>query len=56
MRVDSCVILCGGKSSRLRGANGESKVLLPFGDTTLIAHNFAKMQGIFKRVRTISAI
>ena len=45
-----CVILCGGKSSRLRGANGISKIFLPFGDTTLIAHNFAKMQGIFKRV------
>lgn len=50
MRVDSCVILCGGKSSRLNGANGISKIFLPFGDTTLIAHNFAKMQGIFKRV------
>ena len=34
----------------MRGANGESKVLLPFGDKSLIAHNFAKMQGIFKRV------
>lgn len=45
-----CVILCGGKSSRLNGANGISKIFLPFGDTTLIAHNFAKMQGIFKRV------
>ena len=50
MRVDSCVILCGGKSSRLKDANGISKIFLPFGDTTLIAHNFAKMQGIFKRV------
>ena len=48
--IDSCVILCGGKSSRLNGANGISKIFLPFGDTTLIAHNFAKMQGIFKRV------
>lgn len=44
------MILCGGKSSRLNGANGISKIFLPFGDTTLIAHNFAKMQGIFKRV------
>ena len=50
MRVDSCVILCGGKSSRLRGANGESKILLPFGDKSLIAHIFLKMRGIFKRV------
>ena len=50
MKIDSCVILCGGKSSRLNGANGISKIFLPFGDTTLIAHNFAKMQGIFKRV------
>ena len=50
MKIDSCVILCGGKSSRLNGANGISKIFLPFGDTTLIAHNFAKMQGIFKRI------
>lgn len=50
MKIDSCVILCGGKSSRLNGANGISKIFLPFGDTTLIVHNFAKMQGIFKRV------
>ena len=45
-----CVILCGGKSSRLRGANGESKILLPFGDKSLIAHIFLKMRGIFKRI------
>ena len=50
MKIDSCVILCGGKSSRLNGANGISKIFLPFGDKSLIAHNFAKMQGIFKRV------
>ena len=50
MIVDSCVILCGGKSSRLRGENGESKILLPFGDKSLIAHNFFKMRHIFKRV------
>ena len=48
--VDSCVILCGGKSSRLRGENGENKILLPFGKMPLIAYNFAKMQKIFKRV------
>ena len=45
-----CVILCGGKSSRLRGANGESKILLLFGDKSLIAHIFLKMRHIFKRV------
>ena len=50
MIVDSCVILCGGKSSRLRGANGESKILLPFGDKSLIAHIVLKMRGIFKCV------
>ncbi len=50
MKIDSCVILCGGKSSRLKDANGISKIFLPFGDKSLIAHNFAKMQGIFKRV------
>ena len=50
MIVDSCVILCGGKSSRLRGANGESKILLPFGKDSLITRNFKKMRGIFKCV------
>lgn len=50
MSVDCCVILCGGKSSRLRGENGESKGLLPFEDKSLVAHNFDKMSGIFKRV------
>lgn len=50
MRVDSCVILCGGASSRLKGANGDSKIFLPFGDKSLVAHNFSKMSEIFGRV------
>ncbi len=50
MAVDSCVILCGGQSSRLRGANGESKIFLPFGGKSLVAHNFNKMRNLFKRV------
>ena len=48
--VDSCVILCGGASSRLKGANGEIKALLPFGGKSLVAHNFSKMSEIFGRV------
>lgn len=48
--IDSCVILCGGKSSRLMGVNGEIKALLPFGDKSLVAYNFDKMHLIFKHV------
>ena len=48
--VDLCVILCGGASSRLKGANGESKIFLPFGGKSLVAHSFSKMSEIFKRV------
>lgn len=50
MKIDSCVILCGGKSSRFRGENGASKIFLPFGDKSLVARNFYKMSEIFKRV------
>ncbi len=50
MAVDSCVILCGGASSRLKGVRGESKIFLPFGGKSLVAHNFSKMNEIFKRV------
>lgn len=50
MSVDSCVILCGGASSRLKGASGESKIFLPFGGKSLVAHNFSKMSEIFGRV------
>ncbi len=50
MSVDSCVILCGGASSRLKGASGESKIFLPFGGKSLVAHNFSKMSEIFERV------
>lgn len=50
MSVNTCVILCGGKSSRLRGANGEIKAILPFGNKSLIAYNVTKMRSIFKCV------
>lgn len=40
------VILCGGKSSRM----GESKPLLPFGDSALVAYQFAKLSKIFQSV------
>ena len=50
MSVDSCVILCGGASSRLKSANGESKIFLPLGEKSLVAHNFAKMSEIFGSV------
>lgn len=50
MSVDSCVILCGGASSRLKGASGESKIFLPFGGKSLVAHSFSKMSEIFGRV------
>ncbi len=50
MSVDSCVILCGGASSRLKGASGESKIFLSFGGKSLVAHSFSKMSEIFGRV------
>ncbi|MCE3036337.1 molybdenum cofactor guanylyltransferase MobA [Helicobacter sp. faydin-H20] len=41
-----CVILCGGKSSRM----GSNKALLPFGEKTLLQYQFQKMQKIFSQV------
>lgn len=41
-----CVILCGGKSSRMQ----KNKALLPFKDTTLLQYQYQKMQSIFKEV------
>lgn len=41
-----CVILCGGKSSRM----GENKALLPFGQRTLLDFLIEKYQMIFERV------
>lgn len=49
-KIDTCVILCGGESKRLKNKNGESKIFLPFGDKSLIAYNFQKMQEIFPKV------
>lgn len=48
--IDSCVILCGGESKRLKDKSGKSKIFLPFGDKSLIAHSFQKMQEIFPKV------
>ncbi|MBR4477126.1 MAG: NTP transferase domain-containing protein [Spirochaetales bacterium] len=42
-----CVILCGGKSSRM----GQDKTLMEFGEFSDLAHfQFAKMSEIFKSV------
>jgi len=39
-----CVILCGGKSSRM----GEDKALLPFGEySTLVQYQYERLQSVF---------
>lgn len=48
--IDVCVILCGGASKRLKNKNAESKIFLPFGEKSLIAYQFEKMQEIFPKV------
>lgn len=48
--IDSCVILCGGASKRIKTKNAESKIFLPFGNKSLIAYQFEKMQEIFPKV------
>nr|WP_146744910.1 NTP transferase domain-containing protein [Helicobacter sp. 16-1353] len=42
----NCVILCGGKSSRMKA----NKALLPFGDYKLITYQYIKLSKIFKKV------
>ena len=47
MRVDTAVILAGGKSSRMR----RDKSLLPFGESpTLAQYQYSRVQEIFSRV------
>lgn len=41
-----CVILCGGKSSRM----GTNKALLPFGDYKIISYQYIKLTSIFQQV------
>lgn len=44
--IDTCVILCGGKSSRMK----TNKALLPFGEYSLISYQYIKLSKIFKKV------
>lgn len=44
--IDTCVILCGGKSSRMK----TNKALLPFGEDSLISYQYIKLSKIFKKV------
>lgn len=46
LRAETCVILCGGKSSRM----GRNKALLPFGELSLLAYLFEKYKSIFGEV------
>lgn len=46
MEIDSCVILCGGKSSRMKS----NKALLQFGEHSLLAFQYLKLATIFKKV------
>lgn len=48
--IDVCVILCGGTSKRLKNKDAESKIFLPFGNKSLVAYQFEKMQEIFPKV------
>ncbi|MGX3010275.1 NTP transferase domain-containing protein [Helicobacter sp. 23-1044] len=48
--IDTCVILCGGASKRIKTKNAESKIFLPFGGASLVAYQFKKMQEIFPKV------
>lgn len=43
---DTCVILCGGKSSRM----GSNKTLLPFGSYRLISYQVIKLSNIFSNI------
>lgn len=42
----NCVILCGGKSSRM----GENKIFLPFGNTSLIIYQYKKLSKNFQNI------
>lgn len=46
MQVENCVILCGGKSSRMKS----NKALLPFGEHSLISYQYLKLKPLFKNV------
>ncbi|MBR0072048.1 MAG: NTP transferase domain-containing protein, partial [Campylobacter sp.] len=47
LKLPICVILCGGKSSRM----GQDKTLMEFGEFSDLTHfQFAKMSEIFKSV------
>ncbi len=46
MIKDTCVVLCGGKSSRM----GFNKVILPFGDYRLITYQTIKLSQIFSNI------
>lgn len=46
LKEETCVILCGGKSSRM----GKNKALLPFGELSLLAYLVEKYRGIFGEV------
>lgn len=46
LRAETCVILCGGKSSRM----GRNKALLPFGEQSLLDYLVEKYKGIFGKV------
>ncbi|MGX2982729.1 NTP transferase domain-containing protein [Helicobacter sp. 23-1045] len=48
--IDTCVILCGGASKRIKTKNAESKIFLPFGGANLVAFQFKKMKEIFPKV------
>lgn len=45
-----CVILCGGKSSRM----GSNKALLPFNGVALVQYMYEKMQKIFEEVYLVA--
>ncbi len=47
----SCVLLCGGRSSRMQVQGQQfDKALLPFKDTTLLEHQHTKLKQWFQRV------
>lgn len=46
LKDELCVILCGGKSSRM----GRNKALLPFGELSLLSYLVQKYKGIFGQV------
>lgn len=46
MQIENCVILCGGKSSRMKS----NKAMLLFGEHSLITHQYLKLKPLFKNV------